>query len=140
MIARLFLFSSILSFSLFASAQVVDTTLVDNDDTIDMAVKGHFVLSAGSELPELPGVIISPNPLQGTIIQVHFDKYVPDGLAQMYITNLNGELIFQGMIMVTNNTAYVDISEKRLSRGMYHITLIRGNQKVSGRFVVNDEY
>ena len=107
-------------------------------DTTNKENENFFIMGLPGEITEMPSAIISPNPLQGPMIQVHFDKYVSDGLAVIYITNLNGEIAYSGQIMINNNIAYIDLYEKHLSRGYYCITLIRGNQKVTGKFMVEE--
>lgn len=111
----------------------------ENDSLeIHVDTSNYFIMGLADEILDMPNAIVSPNPLQGPMIQVHFDKYVSDGLAVIYITNLNGELAYSGQIMINNNTAYIDLFDKHLSRGYYSITLIRGNQKVTGKFIVEE--
>jgi hypothetical protein len=93
---------------------------------------------AAADINDMPQAIVFPNPIQGSMIQIKFDKYVSDGLAIIYITNLNGEIAYSGQIMVSNSSAYIDLFDKHLTRGYYNITLIRGVEKVSGKFLVDE--
>ncbi|MEI6312506.1 MAG: T9SS type A sorting domain-containing protein [Bacteroidota bacterium] len=116
-----------------------EDSLVHHSDTI-LTVAPSFLMHTGAagEINELPQAIVFPNPIQVSMIQIKFDKYVSDGLAIIYITNLNGEIVYNGQIMVNNSSAYLDLQDKHLSRGYYNITLIRGVEKVSGKFLVDE--
>jgi hypothetical protein len=118
-------------------AQEIDSSSL-SIDTLSFEKNNSFVSGIEGALIELPSAIIFPNPIQGNIIQVKFDKYVSDGPAQIYITNLSGEIVMQGIVMIINNSAYVDIFNKKLCRGFYNILLIRGEQKVTGKFLVEE--
>ncbi len=116
-----------------------EDSLIHHSDTTFTA-PASFLMHTGvaGEINELPQANVFPNPIQGSMIQIKFDKYVSDGLAIIYITNLNGEIVYNGQIMVTNSSAYLDLLDKHLSRGYYNITLIRGVEKVSGKFLVEE--
>lgn len=124
--------------SLFASvvrAQSSDTALISRDSSTAQNPTS-FVSGIAGELSEIPNAIIYPNPLTGPTIQIRFDKFVADGLAIIYIMNLNGDIEYSGQIMVQDNCAYVDLQDKHLPRGYHNVALVRGVEKVSGKFLV----
>lgn len=129
--------SVIILYHINIHAQEIDSSSL-SIDTLSFENNNSFVSGIEGELIELPSALIFPNPIQGNIIQVKFDKYVSDGPAQIYITNLSGEIVMQGIVMIINNSAYIDIFNKKLCRGFYNILLIRGEQKVTGKFLVEE--
>lgn len=134
---KLIVIMGVLFSTMILNAQELDSAS-HFSDTIPSKMPSSFTLGIPGELQEMPQALVFPNPLQGQIIQVRFDKYVSDGLAYIYITNLNGEIAYSGQIMVSNNSAYIDLLDKQLARGHYIITLIRGVEKVTGKFLVQE--
>ena len=134
---KLIVIMSVLFSTMILNAQELDS-VSHFSDTVPNSMPSSFTLGIPGELQEMPQALVFPNPLQGQIIQVRFDKYVSDGLAYIYITNLNGEIAYNGQIMVSNNSAYIDLLDKQLARGHYIITLIRGVEKVTGKFLVQE--
>ena len=73
-------------------------------------------------------IIVAPNPLSNGLLRLCFSNE-PAGVYLLRIVNMRGQTVYSGSIHFAGGSGFIEIADKRLTRGTYHAELLRPDEK-----------